>query len=86
MTAAQSPTPKPVRLRATHVDHPELVSGPRTTKSVYQAVATSRGYTVKAGSGTRARLYRGIPRNDGMIVVQEAPSVEGSAAGDNDNG
>lgn len=32
---------------------------PRQTQSVYQRVATGRGYTVRAGKATRARLAAG---------------------------
>jgi hypothetical protein len=59
MPSAQSPRDPAPKLRSTHV-----VDGtaPRKTQTVYQAVALGRGYTVKAGATTRARLYRGIPR------------------------
>ena len=58
-TQPTSPRTAAPRLRSTSVEHGE---GPRRTVSVYQAVALSRGYTVKAGAATRARLYRGIPK------------------------
>jgi hypothetical protein len=71
--SAKSPrTPAP-KLRSTWVEHPELVpgqAGPRKTQSVYQAVATARGYTIKAGAVTRKRLHRGFPRPDGSVGVE----------------
>lgn len=34
---------------------------PRRTRSKYDVVATARGWTVKAGATTRARLHKSIP-------------------------
>ena len=67
MPAAKSPriteeTVARSKLRSTHVIDGSL---PRKTQSVYQAVATARGYTIKAGAGTRARLHRGVPKVTG---------------------
>jgi hypothetical protein len=84
--SANSPrTPAP-RLRSTWVEQPELLpGGPRKQQSVYQAVATARGYTIKAGAATRKRLHRGFPRPDGTIVIDEAgssPRRDGEASAD----
>lgn len=63
MPQARSPRSNAPRLRSVQiVGTEEIPQTPRRPVSVYQAVALGRGYTVKAGAATRARLYRGVPR------------------------
>lgn len=72
MPQAQSPRSAAPRLRSVQIlGTEEIPCTPRRTASVYQAVALGRGYTVKAGAATRARLYRGIPRH--LSDIENSP-------------
>lgn len=81
MSAAKSPrindeNVEKSKLRSTHTIDGSL---PRQTQSVYQAVATARGYTIKAGSSTRARLHRGVPKSTNDLTNATCGSIMGSS-------
>jgi len=72
MPQAKSPRTNAPRLRSVQiVGTEEIPQTPRRPVSVYQAVALGRGYTVKAGAATRARLYRGVPRSAQWVEVED---------------
>lgn len=86
---ALSPRRAPARLQS----NSEYV-GPRKNESLFQTVAIARGYTIKAGKATRARLTRGVRRPVEVYVAPidvkieiEIPvvGVAGSEPGANQN-